>query len=129
MGKVIDMGKSAAERAKERWARLDALEERLDALLDEFPHEDTLVAARFLRRAIEMVLRAIDDDPETNLPPDTTGLVRCSARTRAGRDGRLVWCPHCGRVARLYNFGFCESECMGCYTSVPRDEWWTTPVK
>jgi hypothetical protein len=112
-----------------RSARLDALEGRLHAILDEFSDDDVAAAAaRTMRRVIVGALHGLERQ-EPRLPPDTTGLVRCSSRTRAGADGRAVWCPHCGKGSRFYNFMFGGVGCGGCYEMVDRDQWWTTPVK
>jgi hypothetical protein len=43
--------------------------------------------------------------------------------TRAGRDGRMIACPHCGTVATVYHFAWCAITCSGCHRMVDKTDW------
>ena len=34
--------------------------------------------------------------------------------TRAPRKGRLIVCPHCGGIARVFHFSWCGLGCIHC---------------
>jgi len=43
--------------------------------------------------------------------------------TRAGRDGRVITCPHCATAARVYHFAWCAITCSGCHRMIDKTEW------
>lgn len=46
-----------------------------------------------------------------------------SSRHRLGRNGRLVRCPHCFHVARVYSLSFSALQCQYCDTMVSKYDW------
>jgi ribosomal protein S27E len=47
--------------------------------------------------------------------------------TRAGRNGRLITCPNCGEIARVYHFAWCAITCSGCDRMIDKEHWLITP--
>jgi len=43
--------------------------------------------------------------------------------TRAGNDGRLIKCPHCKKIKRVYHFAWSAVKCSGCSNMVDKSEW------
>ena len=56
-------------------------------------------------------------------------LVMVTARTRAGRNGRRIFCARCSLSELVYHFKWSGLSCMGCEEIVPRDEWVTAAPK
>lgn len=46
---------------------------------------------------------------------------------RVTMHGRLVRCPHCKHVARVYHLGFSALGCINCKTMVPKYDWTVGP--
>lgn len=46
-----------------------------------------------------------------------------SPQHRVGRNGRLVRCPHCLHVSRIYSLSFSALQCQYCGTMVPKYDW------
>ena len=47
--------------------------------------------------------------------------------TRAGRNGRQITCPDCGKIARVYHFAWCAITCSGCDRMIDKENWLITP--
>ena len=47
--------------------------------------------------------------------------------TRAGRDGRIIICPKCNRIATVYHFAFCAITCQHCREVIDKYDW-KTPI-
>lgn len=97
---------------------------KLQASLAELTEEQRGALLRCLKREVMEEQRLIDP-PHPRLAPDTRGCVRVSSRTRAGRDGRLVFCPHCGAGRRWFHFNHDGGRCEDCGLDIPKREWWT----
>mgnify|MGYP001246231778 FL=1 len=55
-------------------------------------------------------------------------------RTRAGSNGKLLMCPHCGSKQSINNFSWSTLECVHCQSKVSKYDWmvdqtdtWRTP--
>ena len=55
-------------------------------------------------------------------------------RTRAGSNGKLLMCPHCGSKQSITNFSWSTLECAHCQSKVSKYDWmvdqtdtWRTP--
>ena len=55
-------------------------------------------------------------------------------RTRAGSNGKLIMCPHCGSKQTINNFSWSTLKCKQCQSVVNKNDWmveqtdtWTTP--
>ena len=55
-------------------------------------------------------------------------------RSRAGSNGKLIMCPHCGAKHTIHNFSWSSLECKKCQSVVNKYEWmvdqtdtWRTP--
>jgi hypothetical protein len=46
---------------------------------------------------------------------------------RVTMHGRLVRCPHCSHVSRVYHLGFSELQCIHCKTMVRKYDWTVGP--
>ncbi len=40
--------------------------------------------------------------------------------TRAGEDGKIVICPKCDGILKLYNFAFCAIACLHCNEEIEK---------
>jgi RecJ-like exonuclease len=45
--------------------------------------------------------------------------------TRAGEQGREIYCPHCDSETRVYNFSWSRISCSGCRKDVEKTDWYT----
>lgn len=53
-----------------------------------------------------------DDDDDDDDCEEVPIVERCVTKsTRAGRDGKRIMCPHCGYIAKVYNFAW---SALGC---------------
>lgn len=48
---------------------------------------------------------------------------RVTRYTRAGREGRVIRCPHCGAEGVVYHFAWSALECLHCHRLVPKYKW------
>ena len=55
-------------------------------------------------------------------------------RTRAGSNGKLIMCPHCGSKQTINNFSWSTLKCKHCQSVVNKYDWmvdqtdtWRTP--
>jgi len=55
-------------------------------------------------------------------------------RSRAGSNGKLIMCPHCGSKQTINNFSWSTLECKHCQSVVSKYDWmvdqtdtWRTP--
>ena len=46
---------------------------------------------------------------------------------RVTMHGRLVRCPHCNHVSRVYHLGFSALQCTNCKTMVRKYDWTVGP--
>jgi len=46
-----------------------------------------------------------------------------TSRTRAPRQGKLVYCPHCGAQARFFHFSWSAAGCQSCSAMVKKLQW------
>ena len=51
-----------------------------------------------------------------------------TTKTRLGRTGRLVCCPHCKQVARVYALSFSALACQNCRQMVNKYHWTIGPA-
>jgi len=58
-----------------------------------------------------------------DIPNDT----KVTKHTRAGQDGKMIYCPDCntGRIA--YHFSWCDSECDKCKRMVAKEDYLLEP--
>ena len=49
--------------------------------------------------------------------------MKVSKSTRAGLDGRVIECPHCGKMKRAYHFSWSGSQCGKCKRMVDKYKW------
>jgi ribosomal protein S27E len=47
--------------------------------------------------------------------------------TRAPLKGRLIVCPHCGGIARVFHFSWCGLGCIHCGQMVDKHKWGLAP--
>ena len=50
-------------------------------------------------------------------------FIEIKKTSRTGRYGRLLQCPHCGDVKRVYHFSWCATTCQGCGRMVDKYEY------
>lgn len=43
--------------------------------------------------------------------------------TRAGSNGKLIQCPHCGHEKRVYHFSWFAVTCQNCKRMVDKTDW------
>lgn len=55
------------------------------------------------------------------MPPKVTKA------TRAGKNGRVIYCPKCGNGDHVYNMGWIGKTCQSCWQLVDRLEWFLEP--
>lgn len=116
--------------AQRRHAAFDTAVHDLLGILGRFDADDRPAVLRVLGREFLFERKIAGMEDEGRLPPDTRGLVRVSATTRAGEDGRVVYCGHCGAGRRLFGFGgLIALDCEGCGATVERADWWTAPPR
>lgn len=55
-------------------------------------------------------------------------------RSRAGKNGKNIMCPHCQSVTRIYNLSWTSLTCPSCKESTDKYDWlidqtdtWRTP--
>ena len=48
----------------------------------------------------------------------TTLFVPIKPSSRTGPYGRLIQCPHCGHIERVYHFAWSAATCQGCHEMV-----------
>ena len=46
-----------------------------------------------------------------------------TSRTRAPRQGKLVYCPHCGAQSRFFHFSWSACQCQSCEAMVEKPQW------
>lgn len=46
-----------------------------------------------------------------------------TGRTRAGQDGKVIFCPICDHPERVYNFSWSAMQCSNCKNAVEKFEW------
>jgi len=61
---------------------------------------------------------------QTNIP-----MVKVNSRTRSGRDGREIICPHCSYSCKVYHLSWFTMKCDGCEVHVDKNEYLTRPPK
>lgn len=49
--------------------------------------------------------------------------VRVTKSTRAGKDGKKLICPRCGKATVVYHFSWSAGRCQGCASDVGKYEW------
>jgi hypothetical protein len=42
--------------------------------------------------------------------------------TRAGRNGKIIQCPHCEHKSVVYHFSWCAITCQGCKADVDKQD-------
>lgn len=48
-----------------------------------------------------------------------------NGRTRAGLNGRVIFCPHCGEPVRVFHFAWAGLTCKLCAVMVKKTDWFT----
>ena len=54
--------------------------------------------------------------------------VRVNKNTRAGSEGKDIFCPHCHTLSRVYHFSWSALTCNHCSTDVDKEDWLLTDV-
>lgn len=54
--------------------------------------------------------------------------VRVNKNTRAGSEGKDIFCPHCRTLSRVYHFSWSALTCNHCSTDVDKEDWLLTDV-
>jgi len=44
-------------------------------------------------------------------------------RSRAGKNGKLLLCPHCKGLSRVYHFSWSALSCQTCGKSINKYDW------
>ena len=97
--------------------------------IDRIEGVGRVYAARVLARELRELLDAADDNPVPRMKLDTRKFCRVNRHTRAGRNGRGIWCPHCGHGFPIYGFDWLALVCDGCGATVPKGRFWVTKAK
>ena len=50
-------------------------------------------------------------------------MKRVTKTTRASRDGKLIYCPECNTVARVFHFSWSALGCCGCDGMISKCDW------
>ena len=54
-------------------------------------------------------------------------MKKVNRYTRAGKNGKCIACPNCGRKSVVYHFAWCASECTfqlgGCGLMIEKNDW------
>ena len=54
--------------------------------------------------------------------------VKVNKNTRAGSEGKDIFCPHCHTLSRVYHFSWSAFTCNHCSTDVNKEDWLLTDV-
>ena len=54
--------------------------------------------------------------------------VKVNKNTRAGAEGKDIFCPHCHTLSRVYHFSWSAFTCRHCSTDVNKEDWLVTDV-
>ena len=54
--------------------------------------------------------------------------VKVNKNTRAGTEGKDIFCPHCHTLSRVYHFSWSAFTCNHCSTDVNKEDWLVTDV-
>jgi hypothetical protein len=54
---------------------------------------------------------------------DLSDFIPITGRSRVGRFGRLILCPHCHETARVYHFAWAGLQCGGCKAMVNKTDY------
>ena len=54
--------------------------------------------------------------------------VKVNKNTRAGAEGKDIFCPHCHTLSRVYHFSWSAFTCNHCSTDVNKEDWLVTDV-
>lgn len=52
-----------------------------------------------------------------------TMLTNVDRYTRAGKNGKLIYCPKCKESSRVYHFSWCGLQCQVCKERVEKNDW------
>ena len=61
-----------------------------------------------------------------HLKTEPKWLATCSKvnrYTRAGKDGKIIVCPECNKVATVYHFSWSALGCQECGAMVEKNQW------
>jgi uncharacterized protein (DUF983 family) len=47
-----------------------------------------------------------------------------SRYTRAGKNGKVITCPHCMKSKPVYHFSWSALSCQSCGKDVKKEEWY-----
>ena len=50
-------------------------------------------------------------------------MKKVTKHTRAGKDGKIIQCPHCNKREKVFHFSFVALECVRCKAMVNKCEW------
>lgn len=50
-------------------------------------------------------------------------MKKVTSRTRAGKSGRQIYCPHCNHRIGISHFSWATLLCDSCKEKVPKEEW------
>tara|TARA_R100001163_G_C4979418_1_gene136147 strand:+ start:237 stop:488 length:252 start_codon:yes stop_codon:yes gene_type:complete len=51
------------------------------------------------------------------------GLKNVNRYTRAGKSGKVIYCPNCNAPETVYNFSWALATCPSCDTTSYKHEW------
>jgi len=54
---------------------------------------------------------------------DLSDFIPVTKRSRTGRFGRLILCPHCKETTRVYHFAWVALQCGGCNVTVNKTDY------
>lgn len=43
--------------------------------------------------------------------------------TRAGKNGKVIYCPQCSAANQVYHFGWSATECQQCHKTIDKELW------
>jgi ribosomal protein S27E len=52
-----------------------------------------------------------------------TNMKHVTKTTRASKDGKFIYCPKCGAVARVFHFSWSALGCCSCNEMIPKYDW------
>jgi len=51
------------------------------------------------------------------------GLKNVNRYTRAGKSGKVIYCPHCNAPELVHHFGWAAMTCPSCNTTSDKNDW------
>ena len=50
-------------------------------------------------------------------------MKKVNRYTRAGYNGKILFCPECKEEARVYHFAWCGMQCSQCKKMIDKNNW------